>query len=1153
MITHNYFQKIFKASPLSSLILLPDAPLFTIMDVTDAHLEISGKKESELIGKGFFEIFPANPADNDADGFPALYRSLERVISSRKTEKIKMQKYDIRIGEKEEFEMRYWDIENTPVLNEAGEIEYIINTSIDVTAYVLNQKQQQLLLEEFLLTDESFRNLIQNGSDLISIIDLEGNYKYVSPTSFSIVGYSSKDFIRKSPFEFIHPDDKETVFANFSQVGKVKKLHILPFRFLHKDGSWKWLETIVTDMTDVPSVKGIVTNSRDITQRITAEEQLKASEEKYRSLFKYSPIPKWVYDLDTLEFLDVNETAINHYGYTRDEFLNMTIKDIRPQEELPLFLKVTQNVREDQGLIKFGIFTHLKKDKTPIIVEVFGYCFSSSGKNCLMADCFDVTEREDNLQQIKENEAKLLSALNIASLGYWKVDLDTQNLYWSDEVYRIWGVSKSCFEVSYTSLINSIHPDDIEAFYKEQKACFDGEKDHEIDHRIILPDGSVKWVQQKGKLIKNEFGKPIIFQGTVRDITTNKLLELSLEESNQRYDYVLKATFDAIWDWNLVTDRTHWGEGFTTIFGHDLPGLQSNNFWTEHIHPEDHNRVYKAITASIEGKGINWENQYRFKKADGSYAFVSDKALIIRDKAGKAIRMVGAIQDISEKKLLEELLDKANRLAQIGSWEINVLKGTVFWSEITKEIRETPPGFVPELKVGIGNFKEGKDKDTIIQKVKECMEHGTPWEEELQIITEKGNLKWIRTIGKAELLNGKCVKIYGSFQDIDATKKAELEIRKLYQEKNTILESIGDAFFALDKNWMVTYWNKEAEKMLLVSKNDIIGKYLWDVFSDSVNLKSNKKYNEAVDTNKAVLFEDYYTPLNKWFEVSAYPSENGLSVYFKDITERKLSDIELKKLNERLKRKARELAVSNAELEQFAYIASHDLQEPLRMVTSFLNQLQKKYEHLIDETGKQYIYYAVDGATRMRQIILDLLQFSRVGRMDGKLENIDLNDEIRQIISLYKKQIEETGAVINIGHLPVLKSFQSPLRQVFQNLLSNALKYQKKDEQLVINISAIESKTDWTFSVADNGIGIKPEHFQRIFILFQRLHGKNEYSGTGIGLSIVKKIVEALGGEITLESEPGKGTVFLFTIKKNEQKKMVLQTKINSASKNSTN
>ncbi len=319
----------------------------------------------------------------------------------------------------------------------------------------------------------------------------------------------------------------------------------------------------------------------------------------------------------------------------------------------------------------------------------------------------------------------------------------------------------------------------------------------------------------------------------------------------------------------------------------------------KHVHPEDHDRVVGAINNAKKGTASNWLNEYRFQKTDGSYAYVLDRSIIIRDTNGRAIRMIGAVQDFTEKKNLQQLLDKANRLARIGSWEIDVENGSVYWSDITKEIRETPEDFVPTLREGISYFKEGYSKETIIARVKEAVKYGTPWQEDLQIYTHKGNLKWVRTIGKAEIVNGKCKKIFGSFQDIDETKKAELEILNLYKEKNTILESIGDAFFRVENNWVVTYWNKEAEKMLLTPKNKIVGQYLWDVFANSIGSLSYKKYHESLETNTRVVFEDYYRVLERWFEVSAYPSDNGLSVYFKDITERKLSQIQLKESEER--------------------------------------------------------------------------------------------------------------------------------------------------------------------------------------------------------------------------------------------------------------
>ena len=367
-------------------------------------------------------------------------------------------------------------------------------------------------------------------------------------------------------------------------------------------------------------------------------------------------------------------------------------------------------------------------------------------------------------------------------------------------------------------------------------------------------------------------------------------------------------------------------------------------------------------------------------------------------------------------------------------------------------------------------------------------------------------------------------------------QRAQIEFKNLYAERNRILESISDAFFAVDRDWTVTYWNREAETVLGTKSSDIVGKNLWDVYKDAVNLDFYHQYHKAMKTGKTVNFEEYYPAVKKWFEVTAYPSEIGLSVYFKDVTGRKESEESMLRLNKDLKRQAKELSISNAELEQFAYVASHDLQEPLRMVTSFLTQLQKNYQDQLDERANKYIHYAVDGSKRMRQIILDLLEFSRVGKSLNDLEKIDLNRLIDEIGSLYKEKIDEKGAKIIKKELPVIYSHRTALFQIFQNLISNSLKYAKESEPPVIDIVAEEHEEVYQFTIGDNGIGIDEEYFDKVFIIFQRLHGRGEYSGSGMGLAIVKKWIESLGGQIWLRSKNGEGTKFTFTIAKRDHK-----------------
>jgi signal transduction histidine kinase len=227
------------------------------------------------------------------------------------------------------------------------------------------------------------------------------------------------------------------------------------------------------------------------------------------------------------------------------------------------------------------------------------------------------------------------------------------------------------------------------------------------------------------------------------------------------------------------------------------------------------------------------------------------------------------------------------------------------------------------------------------------------------------------------------------------------------------------------------------------------------------------------------------------------------------------------------------LQQKNNELEQFAYVASHDLKEPLRMVTSFIGMLKNKYGYQLDAKAHTYIDFAVDGSKRMQQMIADLLELSRTASQDGVRELINLNDILNEVKQNIHKLIEENSAeIITKTELPVLTVYRADILRLLQNLLSNAIKFRKKEINPVIVVSMTEKEKEWLFRIEDNGIGIEPDKFEKIFEIFSRLHSQESYEGTGIGLAICKKIVERNGGKIWLESEEEKGSVFYFTIKK---------------------
>ncbi|HEY8657658.1 MAG TPA: ATP-binding protein, partial [Hanamia sp.] len=310
------------------------------------------------------------------------------------------------------------------------------------------------------------------------------------------------------------------------------------------------------------------------------------------------------------------------------------------------------------------------------------------------------------------------------------------------------------------------------------------------------------------------------------------------------------------------------------------------------------------------------------------------------------------------------------------------------------------------------------------------------------------------------------------------------------------------------------------------------GKSILDII-DKPYQKAYKELTKNIFKGKSGIMEFEITGLkgtHRWMETHAVSLKNtegkiiSLLGVTHDITERK-------KTEEALEKRAAELLASNTELEHFAYVASHDLQEPLRMVISFMNLLEKRMDGQLDETNKQYIHFAVDGAKRMKTLIQDLLLYSRVGTNKENFAATDLNEVMQYTTQLLKENIKKNRAVITVKPMPVIWANKTLISQLFVNLVSNALKYHG-DKEPEIEVGCTEEPGKWIFYVKDNGIGIDPKFFDKIFIMFQRLHNKNEYSGTGIGLAICKKIVETHKGRIWVESEAGKGSTFYFSIPK---------------------
>ena len=381
-------------------------------------------------------------------------------------------------------------------------------------------------------------------------------------------------------------------------------------------------------------------------------------------------------------------------------------------------------------------------------------------------------------------------------------------------------------------------------------------------------------------------------------------------------------------------------------------------------------------------------------------------------------------------------------------------------------------------------------------------------------------------------------------RDISARKHLDNQLKKSESAYRALIENLNVGVLKQGIDAEIQISNSAALEMLGLTYEQLIGKTSFDPDWNVIHTDGSPFPGEThpvptvIRTGKPVadVIMGVYRPASKdriWLLVNADPhlDELGKLDYviciFQDVSEsfRLMQSLNqsseyLKKANEDLKIKTEQLKTSNIDLEHFAYAASHDLQEPLRMITGFLMRLQEKYSASLDEKGNQYINFAVDGATRMKQLINDILNYSRV----------NTNQLIEEIRHIHRREIENINAVIVYSDLPTIKTYKTPVKQIFDNLIGNAIKYCKTDTPLLIEITWSETPGYYQFSVKDNGIGISPEYHQKIFIIFNRLHSSAQYPGSGIGLAIAKRNAELLGGKIWVESELNIGSTFHFTI-----------------------
>ncbi len=738
----------------------------------------------------------------------------------------------------------------------------------------------------------------------------------------------------------------------------------------------------------------------------------------------------------------------------------------------------------------------------------------------------------------------------LSKTGTWEVDFRSNGLFWSEGVFRMLGYEPNEIEVRFDTGVNVIHPEDRARALEHMNDALAGKVEYNIQKRLIRKDGTFIHVVSKASIIKDETGNPIQMIGVFQDVTEFQKTKQNLEQAKMRTEALLETLDGIFWEADAETfEFSYVSPQVEKITGYTQSDwIGTPDFWKNHIHPEERDQMVNfchSETVSMRDHIFD----YRFRKKDGSYIWFNDRVKVII-KDGKPFKLSGLMIDISHEKALSQALKDETLLNQSL---VQQLPSVFFlfdeqgkflvWNKKLEELSGYDAAEVETLKPQ--DFFAKEHHEMIFEQIESVFTKNEGRGIELEVLHKTGRkIPVLVSATPIKYQNKYCVFGAGlDISDLVESKKALAESNQRYQ---ILSRATNDAVWDFDPIRGELFW---AEGF-----HSLFG-YDLSVVQPSLDLLVSKIHPE--DRGRIFLkIQDYMNPANdqvNWLEEYRFQKADGTFAFvidkavfvrdntgavtrvvgaMQDITERKAYETSLTNLNAKLEQHVRELALSNLELEQFAFVASHDLQEPLRMISSFLMLLSTKYSDQLDDKAQKYINFARDGAKRMQQIILDLLELSRVGKATEATVTVDTAELVSEVESNYKKLIHDKNAKVIHLDLPRVTSYRTPLMQIFQNLIGNALKYAKPDIRPIVTIGSEEKPNEWVFFVKDNGIGIEEEFFEKIFVVFQRLHRAEEFEGTGIGLAIVKKAIDFLQGKVWVESKLGEGSTFYFSLPK---------------------
>ena len=1026
----------------------------------------------------------------------------------------------------------------SPIRDAQGKVLRWFGTDTDVSETEESGAKYRGLLEA---APDAMVVVNQNGEIIISNVQTEKQFGY---NRDELLGQKVTNIIPEGFAERLIADGTRSASdALAQQIGTGIELS-----GLRKDGSQFPIEIM---LSPIESAEGILVTAaiRNISVRKAAEEHLAQMERRYRGLLEAAP-DAMVVTTPSGEIVLLNVQAERQFGYGRDELLGQKVKNIIPEGFADRLaangVRGVDHIRAQE--IGTGIeLSGQRKDGTRFPVEIMVSPLESAEGILVTAAIRDISVRKAAEQHLAQMEGRYRGLLEAAPDAMVVVNQAGEIVLLNVQAEKQFGYSRD--ELLGQRVTNIIPEGFAERLIADETRSEADALAQQIGTGIELTalrkDGSEFPIEIMLSPLDSTDGR--LVTAAIRDISVRRAAEQHLAQMEGRYRGLLEAAPDAMVVVNQAGEITLLNVQAEKQFGYsrdELLGQKVTNIipegFAERLISDETRSVADALAQQI-GTGI----ELTALRKDGSEFPIEIMLSPLDSVDGRLV--TAAIRDISVRRaadqvlaqmegryrgLLEAAPDAMVVVNQSGAIVLlNVQAEKRFGYSRDELLGQKVTNIIPE------GFAERLISDeTRSAADAQAQQIGTGIE--LTALRKDGSEFPIEImLSPLDSVEGRLVT--AAIRDISVRRAADQLMAQMEGRYRGLLEAAPDAMVVVDQRGAIVLLNVQAEKQFGYSRDELLGQKVTNIipegFAERLIADGTRTAAEALAQQIGTGIE--LVGLRK--DGSEFPIEIMLSplesaegilvtAAIRDITARKQADANLVE-------KVVELNRSNDELQQFAYLASHDLQEPLRMVASYTQLVARRYKGKLDADADEFIAFAVDGANRMQRLIQDLLLYSRVERVGQELMQVSSAGALQKALFNLQGAIEQSGALVTQGPLPEVTADESQLTQLFQNLVGNAIKYKGPGVPQIHVSAARNGAPKWIFSVRDNGLGIEPQFFEKIFGMFQRLHKRGEFEGTGIGLAICKKIVERHGGSISVESEPGLGSTFSFTLAANKK------------------